>query len=64
MKSIDLEISKLLDAGKYTPSEIQDLLEEQGFKISLKELADHLEQLVAIGVVGKYSDDTFTSRLN
>lgn len=64
MKSIDLEISKLLDAGKYTPSEIQDLLEEQGFKISLKKLADHLNKLVALGVVGKYSDDTFTSRLN
>ncbi|AHW76357.1 Uncharacterised protein [Neisseria meningitidis] len=64
MKSIDLEISKLLDAGKYTPSEIQDLLEEQGFKISLKKLADHLDLLVAIGVAGKHSDDTFTSRLN
>ena len=64
MKSIDLVISMVWDAGKYTPSEIQDLLEEQGFKISLKELADHLERLVAIGVIGKYSDDTFTSRLN
>ena len=64
MKSIDLEISKLLDAGKYTPSEIQDLLEEQGFKISLKKLADHLNLLIAIGVTRKHSDDTFTSRLN
>ena len=64
MKSIDLEISKLLDAGKYTPSEIQDLLEEQGFKISLKKLADYLDLLVAIGVAGKHSYDTFTSRLN
>ena len=64
MKSIDLEISKLLDAGNYTPSEIQDLLEEQGFKISLKKLADHLNLLVAIGVTCKHPDDTFTSRLN
>ncbi len=64
MKSIDLEISKLLDAGKYTPSEIQDLLEKQGFKISMKKLANHLNKLVAIGVVGKHSDDTFTSQLN
>lgn len=64
MKSIDLEISKLLDAGKYTPSEIQDLLEKQGFKISMKKLANHLNKLVAIGVACKHSDDTFTSQLN
>lgn len=61
MKSIDLEISKLLDAGKYTPSEIKDLLEEQGFSITLPKLTEHLNLQVALGMAHKRKDGTFTA---
>lgn len=61
MKSIDLEISKLLDAGKYTPSEIKDLLEEQGFSITLPKLTEHLNLQVALGIAHKREDGTFTA---
>jgi hypothetical protein len=48
--NIDYSLAKILETGRYTPSEIKDLLEEQGFSITLPKLTEHLNLQVALGI--------------
>lgn len=59
--NIDYSLAKILETGRYTPSEIKDLLEEQGFSITLPKLTEHLNIQVALGMVHKRKDGTFTA---
>ncbi|STZ75555.1 hypothetical protein [Bergeriella denitrificans] len=60
--NIDYSLHKILESGKHTPSEIQGLLQEQGFKISLEKLTSHLNKMVGLGIASKHPDDTFTAQ--
>ncbi|HFC8837583.1 TPA: hypothetical protein ACFU2Q_000341 [Neisseria subflava] len=57
----DYSLAKILENGRYTPSEIKDLLEEQGFSITLPKLTEHLNLQVALGIAHKREDGTFTA---
>lgn len=61
--NLDYALAKMLENGRYTPSEIQNLLKEQGFEIGLPKLTEILNIKVALGVANKLEDDTFTAQL-
>ena len=61
--NIDIALGRILAEGKYTPSEIRELLAESGHHIHLDTLTAHLDMQCVLGVVQKLPDNKYSSQL-